>query len=197
MIESCIYTPYFEKKIQLKEQLHKDLIYYSKHIGILQEEIPKLLTSKKEYSEFFGTNMNDMIDRHELGSCRRNLRIIFVDSNKRFDYYGDVSYANNTSFYNDPKYREEWKLRLSKDGLIYGKMRYFQYLNTLVHELVHYRFPYLPHGDKFEKRVHDISCGEKTYPYRHVPKDGWGLPLYDCHKAGNRESDLQQKYTTW
>ena len=64
MIASCIYTPDFEKKIKLKEQLHKDLIYYSKHIGILQEEIPKLLTSKKEYSKFFGTNMNDMIGRH-------------------------------------------------------------------------------------------------------------------------------------
>jgi hypothetical protein len=42
---------------------------------------------------------------------------------------------HNASFYNDPTFREEWKLRLSKDGLIYGKMRYFQYLNTLVHEL--------------------------------------------------------------
>ena len=31
--------------------------------------------------------------------------------------------------------------------------------------------------------VNDISCGKKTYPYRHVPKDGWGLPLYDCYKA--------------
>jgi hypothetical protein len=131
MIESCSYTPYFEKKIQLKEQLHKDLKSYSKGIGILQEEIPKLLTNKKEYSEFFGTDMNDMIGRHVLGSCRRNFRMIFVDTNKRYDYYGYVSYANNTSFYN----REEWKLRLSKDGLIYGKMRYFQYLNTLVHEL--------------------------------------------------------------
>ena len=92
--------------------------------------------------------------------------MIFVDLHKRFDYYGDVSYANNASFYNDPKFREEWRLRLSKDGLIYGKMRYFQYLNTLVHELVHYRFPYLPHGDKFEKKYMTYHAVR-----RHIPID--------------------------
>jgi hypothetical protein len=133
--------------------------------------------------------MNDMIYRHELGSFRRNFRMIFVDTNKRYDYYGDVSYANNLSFYNDPNYREEWKLRLRKDGLIYGKMRYFQYLNTLVHELVHYRFPYLQHGDKFEKEY-------MTYHVvrRHIPIDMYlkmvGVFHYMTVISCSREPDL-------
>lgn len=127
--------------------------------------------------------MNDMIGRDELGSCRREFRMIFVDIYKHRMYSGGINYFDNRQYYNDSKYRREWRLRLNKSGMITHKMRYFEYMKVLVHELVHYRFPYLRHGDKFEKRIEEILVDGRTYPYRHVPKNGGGLPLYNCDEA--------------
>lgn len=41
---------------------------------------------------------------------------------------------------------------------------------TLVHELVHKRFPYLGHGHDFEKKVQDILKGKTFKPYKPVNK---------------------------
>lgn len=38
--------------------------------------------------------------------------------------------------------------------------------NTLVHELLHLRFPYLSHGKKFNKLVHQALGGKTFSPYK-------------------------------
>lgn len=38
--------------------------------------------------------------------------------------------------------------------------------NTLVHELIHLRFPYLSHGKRFNKLVRQGLCGKTFLPYR-------------------------------
>jgi hypothetical protein len=179
------YIPYL-KKSQIKEELFKDLKYFSNEMGILPTEIPHLATSVKEYSEYFGTDMSNMVDKNELGECRSKLGIIFVNINKHTIIRGHISVENknkeSSRYHNDPEFRKEWRLQVKKDGFITGKIRYSDHMETLVHELVHYRFPYLRHGDNFEKRVYDILVGNKTYSYRK------NLPIHNCQQVaiGNR-----------
>ncbi len=38
--------------------------------------------------------------------------------------------------------------------------------NTIVHELIHMRFPYLAHGKRFNKLVRQGLCGKTFSPYK-------------------------------
>ena len=66
-----------------------------------------------------------------------------------YKYYG-VSYLNhNLVFINVRKIPDEKTLE-----------------NTLVHELIHLRFPYLSHGKRFNKLVRQGLRGKSFLPYR-------------------------------
>jgi predicted metal-dependent hydrolase len=43
---------------------------------------------------------------------------------------------------------------------------------TIVHELVHLRFPYLKHGSKYRKKIQDVIDGKTFKPYRKREKYG-------------------------
>ena len=43
---------------------------------------------------------------------------------------------------------------------------------VIAHELIHYRFPYLSHGDKFEQKVKQIVKGKQFPAYRGKEKIG-------------------------
>ena len=47
------------------------------------------------------------------------------------------------------------------------KWNYYEQRHTLVHELVHYRFPHFPHGRAFDDRIEEIIRG-KTFPSKHI-----------------------------
>lgn len=69
-------------------------------------------------------------------------------------YYGVYFDDINTVFINVKHFQTRGRLR-----------------QTLVHELVHKRFPYMGHGPNFEKKVQDILKGKKFKPYKPTKKN--------------------------
>jgi len=66
-----------------------------------------------------------------------------------YKYYGVSYLQHNLVFINVRKIPDEKTLE-----------------NTLVHELIHLRFPYLAHGKRFNKLVRQGLCGKTFLPYR-------------------------------
>jgi hypothetical protein len=137
-----------------RQRLYEDLIKYSKQIGILTNEIPRRITDRKQMQQLVLTKRpytgNPTVDKRVVGygECLYSLRTIFVDSNRRV--------------YHDRKF-------ITKGRRIYYKHKatYKHFINTLVHELTHYRFPYMRHGRKFEQRVNEILRG-REFESKHV-----------------------------
>ena len=66
-----------------------------------------------------------------------------------YKYYGVANLEHNSVFFNVKKMPDEKTLE-----------------NTIVHELIHHRFPYLSHGKRFNKLVRQGLKGRKFSPYR-------------------------------
>ena len=66
-----------------------------------------------------------------------------------YKYYGVAYLEHNSIFFNVKKMPDEKTLE-----------------NTIVHELIHHRFPYLSHGKRFNKLVRQGLKGRKFSPYR-------------------------------
>jgi hypothetical protein len=132
-----------------KEKLFHDLARISKQIGILPNEVPKLILDRKEMQQLLLSKRpwtgNPIRDKRvaAYGQCCYSLRTIFVDAGRHVY---------------DPKHDK-------KKGK--HKATYRDFLHTLVHELVHYRFAYMTHGRKFEERIKEILRGRMFEP-KHV-----------------------------
>ena len=70
-----------------------------------------------------------------------------------YKYYGTAYLKHNTVFINVRKIPDMRSLE-----------------DTIVHELVHMRFPYLSHGKRFEELVRRGLKGEKFGPYRRITR---------------------------
>ncbi len=46
---------------------------------------------------------------------------------------------------------------------------------TVVHEIVHIRYPYLSHGEQFEKRIEAMEKGKVSKPPKHKYVEKWGI----------------------
>ena len=66
-----------------------------------------------------------------------------------YKYYGVAYLEHNSVFFNVKKMPDEKTLE-----------------NTIVHELIHHRFPYLSHGKRFNKLVRQGVKGRRFSPYR-------------------------------
>ena len=74
-----------------KQRLYEDLAIISKQIGILPEEIPRLITDRNEMQYLklhnirFVRTGNDLIDKRTAGygECCTFARMIFVDTSRR------------------------------------------------------------------------------------------------------------------
>ena len=66
-----------------------------------------------------------------------------------YKYYGVAYLEHNSVFINVKKIPDEKTLE-----------------NTIVHELIHHRFPYLSHGKRFNKLVRQGLRGKTFEPYR-------------------------------
>ena len=66
-----------------------------------------------------------------------------------YKYYGVAYLEHNSVFINVKKIPDEKTLE-----------------NTIVHELIHHRFPYLSHGKRFNKLVRLASKGKTFPPYK-------------------------------
>lgn len=151
------------------EQLQSDLIKYSKQIGILDSEIPRLITNRKEYQQLkvkYGESKRSA----GYGECHCLLRTIFVDCGVRT--YQHVEYrkklpqelwfGHNKDYFAKRAHNAK-KYRICKNV----KAAYRDKLHCLVHELTHYRFKYLGHGPKFEARIREIFAG-KQFPLKSI-----------------------------
>ncbi len=74
---------------------------------------------------------------------------VFLTTKEAYKYYGVAYLEHNSIFINVKKIPDEKTLE-----------------NTIVHELIHHRFPYLSHGKRFNKLVRQGLKGRKFPPYR-------------------------------
>ena len=67
--------------------------------------------------------------------------------------------------------------------------------NTIVHELIHYRFRYLKHGRLFQDRISLIIKNEKKYPPKELyPEEIWTT---EYARLGNASSGLEYSGTPY
>ena len=128
-----------------KERLKTDHVKYCKQIGIVRP--PRLILDRKEmHAVLVSAGKNKRCAG--WGQCFRDMETIFVDTGIRI-HYPSRMYKG----WQNPQ-REQVK----------HKSKYIDFRNILVHELVHYRFAYLQHGKKFEKRIKEILQGRTFEP---------------------------------
>jgi hypothetical protein len=123
-----------------KQRLNEDLVKYCKQIGITG--VPRLILDRKEMHAIL-VNAGKRKRCAGWGQCFRSMQTIFVDTGIRIHY---------------PSRRYKG-VKLPTRELVKHKSKYTDFRNTLVHELVHYRFAYLRHGKRFEKRINEILRG--------------------------------------
>jgi hypothetical protein len=121
--------------------LQQDLIKYSKQIGIIECEIPKLVF----YGEQFRSEVHETYRRCGFNTNRPGRK----RGGRNTKYFGLYSPLNRLIFVNIRGRRTLRELRI-----------------ILVHELVHYRFNYLSHK-AMESRIKLILRG-KEYPRKHI-----------------------------
>jgi hypothetical protein len=137
------------KKVK-ESVLRADLIKYSRQMGIIDCEIPELVFYGEEFKQ--KVNESTMVSKYGFPQYHRG------GKHTRFggicDIYSRLIFVN-----------------LRKNSVSRKSIRDLR--NTLVHELVHYRFMYMSHGRKFEKRIKEILQG-KQFPRKHIE-----IPNYD------------------
>jgi hypothetical protein len=138
-------------------RFQEDFKKYAKQIGIMDDEMPILITDRKEIwrlKEARGENKSTAA----YGECDRENKIIFVDTHIRKAAYKQypmykVSVVNG---------RRIGHAIARPDALKKKRVNYRNFVHVLVHELVHYRWK-MGHGVAFEKRIKEILRG-KVFP---------------------------------
>jgi hypothetical protein len=142
-----------------KQRLYTDLIRISDQIGILPNERPRLITDRQE--------MHDIKLNHP-----RAFRTDSKLADKRTPGYGECIYRLRTVFVDTARHKYQERKFMGRKGSRYQmfrtrRARYSHFLHTLVHELVHYRWPYFREGRTQEKRVVEVLRG-KIFEPKHV-----------------------------
>jgi hypothetical protein len=120
-------------------------VKYCNQIGIVEK--PILIEDRKQMHAIL-VNAGKPKRCAGWGQCFWDLNTIFVDTGLRIHY---------------PSRRYKGVTRSARETVKH-KSEYIDFRNTLVHELVHYRFRYLQHGWKFEKRINEILRGRTFEP---------------------------------
>ena len=131
------------------ERLNKDFVKYCNQIGIIDR--PRLIKTRKEMHAIL-VNAGESKRCAAWGECFWHLQTIFIDTGIRIHYPS----------------RPYKGVRLPERELVKHKSKYIDFRNTLVHELVHYRFPKMRHGARFERRINEILRG-RTFEPMQIP----------------------------
>jgi hypothetical protein len=145
-----------------KEKLQQALPQYCKQIGIRADEIPTVVFDPKEFQRRVESN-SSKIRSDDLGLVNYKSRTILVNQNARGPIWRyELNNKGNRieRRINGEIYRKRKKVKLD----------YNEYRRTLVHELVHYRWHYLQHGEKFDKREWEILHA-KVFPEKRLYND--------------------------
>jgi hypothetical protein len=132
-----------KNKNKKMEVLKQDLIKYSKQLGIIDCEIPKLVF----YGEEFKTEQNDVFFKYEGYNSKQTWR--------HTTYLGFCSYLTRLILVN-----------------IRGRRTLGELRNTLIHELLHYRFKGTSH-EEIHNRIKKVLAG-KEYPRKHITVPQFG-----------------------
>jgi hypothetical protein len=131
-------------KSTTKQRLLQDNIKYSAQIGISLNHIPTVVFTAKEIDELYEARRQPREHRPSrgcYGRCLRSIHAIFIN--------GNITHIRIKR----PIRNKGWYKIITK------KNNYYQARHTLVHELVHYRWPKIRHGNAFEKRIKEIIQG--------------------------------------
>jgi hypothetical protein len=131
-------------KREKEAMLRADLVKYCKQIGVIHCEIPELVFYGEEYKSksLEGTTFK------EYGQQPNRIGSRYTTYRGSCDPWSRLIFVNFRT-----RNRRDGTLRELREGL--------------VHELVHYRFPYMSHGKTYEKRIRNILRG-KQYPCKHI-----------------------------
>ena len=145
-----------------RDKLHEDKDRISKQIGILENEIPKLILDRKVMRSLVRGRITDSKRLGGWGQCFYANRTVFVDCSKTLEWKkdGHGNYIRKISEYDS-------KFNAFRSRRVKQKRTYRSYLRVLIHELVHYRFAYMQHGKKYEQRINEI-LGGRTFEPKHV-----------------------------
>jgi hypothetical protein len=125
-----------------RRQLHKTVARVSEQIGI--KKPPKLFLNRMEYSKLRKRHgYSRRVGLSKYGECLREAKAIFV--NTRMKWICVLEF--NTKSRRWVRY--------------HGKPRFEDFVRTVIHELVHYRWSSMRHGKHFEKRVDAVIGGER------------------------------------
>lgn len=152
--------------------MQEDFKKYCKQIGILPNEMPRLVTDKKTMDELKKTFSDGGIGRSTsrcYGICYWEDRTIYVNTKKRIRRY---------RLYKHVEYTKRYATK--------PKQTYRDILHTMIHELVHYRFKYLQHGAKYEQRIKEILHG-KVFPQKQ---------LYDVSNTPDISASIESPHNT-
>ncbi|HKG87287.1 MAG TPA: hypothetical protein VKA95_03085 [Nitrososphaeraceae archaeon] len=136
-------------KEKYQNQLREDFNKYCKQLGIFPGEIPRLIIDRKEMNDFHKSIPYDERKgnaRTNDGLCYFEQRVIYVNIGIRRSW---------TYPYKGVKYT---KRQITPHKTTYRDLQF-----ALAHELVHYRFPKMNHGKKFELTTRALLRGQ-TFP---------------------------------
>lgn len=124
-----------------RRRLHAIVIRVSKQIGIKRP--PRLFLNRIEYSRIRKRHgYARRVGLSKYGECLKEGKAIFVNTRMQWVCV------------------KEFNEKSRRWTHYHGKPRYKDFLHTLVHELVHYRWSSLRHGAHFDNRVERILGGE-------------------------------------
>jgi hypothetical protein len=110
------------------------------------------------------------------GRCCYSIRTIFVREHaKKGGRLGEWV----------PMRKKGWRRYVSRPWN-YGTQKH-----TLVHELVHYRFPSMQHGKKFEQRIKDIFRGQ-SFELQHIHLFAASSKYYTVEVDGSTEEEIKK-----
>lgn len=136
-------TNAYDKRIRL---LNQYLTKYCKQIGIVDVEIPELILDAVEFER----KMHELIKKRGIEIEHDVL---------------DIGYFSNIYGHCGRRYGRYIFINLEKinsDSDHDSSTR-----RLLIHELIHYRFPHLKHGEEFFNTLELIFIG-KEYPRHHI-----------------------------
>jgi hypothetical protein len=129
-----------------KLRLQQDMTKYCEQIGITDSL--KLVFSRKEINELRHWHGWRGESKSTYGCCYDALKVIYV--------------AEHTS-----GGRYQLRLPMRRKGwyrYVYKPYNYIYQRRVLVHELIHYRWPSMKHGKKFDRRIREILRGHRFDP---------------------------------
>lgn len=148
----------------------------TKQIGNRRSYHRSILWSKEDVSINTANSKNPRIPcviavAHVVGSWALLFKNLLKYSSERFTAYSCDIRKSPITAAGSNKNKDYFYRRRNNSTLVRVyrsvKATYRDKLDTMVHELVHYRFRYLSHGEKFEQMIQEIIRG-KGFPAKQL-----------------------------